>query len=493
VEGGLYVRIHCRKAPSICDRADNNLIRIQRRPQRDGTAARPFKAHDFNSIISDGSIPDRIGRNNCADLLRHVRHARRGTFQVMNMEMHMLSTPDEQFQDMAERVSVRRAGRKSLGVARARHSVSSALIIGAVAHLGVSVGSLAAQSADEIKVSAEQIKTIGIETEPLAQHAAVPKLHFPGRVVIPPHQIRMISAPLAGRVDAVSVSVDASVTRGQILAQLSGPEWTRAQFEFLQAVKQEQFLRATLDREQALSTDRIVSPKQILATKNEYAQATASLSEKRNALKLSGMSDDEIDKLASSGTLSTSLPITAPIDGVVLETSLISGQSVEAMTPLFKIAALSPLWLEIQVPVAKVGRLQPQDGVEVPPDLATGKILSIGNSVDAANQSVNVRAEIAVSGSKLRPQQVVEAQITPAASGEKLWGAHPAAIVRHEGKAYVFVQTDAGFRPQEVELQDETAELAILSGPFDGTERIATKGLVPLKGAWQGLGGAEEE
>jgi multidrug efflux pump subunit AcrA (membrane-fusion protein) len=162
------------------------------------------------------------------------------------------------------------------------------------------------------------------------------------------------------------------------------------------------------------------------------------------------------------------------------------------MTPLFKIASLSPLWLEIQVPVAKVGRLQPQDEVAVAPDLASGKILAIGNSVDAVNQSVTVRAEITVTDRKLRPQQVVEAEITPAASGEKLWGAHPASVIRHQGKAYVFVQTDGGFRPQEVELQDETAEIAILSGPFDGTERIATKGLVPLKGAWQGLGGSEE-
>jgi len=32
----------------------------------------------------------------------------------------------------------------------------------------------------------------------------------------------------------------------------------------------------------------------------------------------------------------------------------------------------------------------------------------------------------------------------------------------------------------------------VISGPFDGSEHIATKGLVVLKGAWQGLGGAEK-
>lgn len=348
-------------------------------------------------------------------------------------------------------------------------------------------------AADEIKVSTEQIKTIGIEVETIAKHAAVPKLKFPARVVIPPSQIRMISAPLAGRLDTISAGVDMTVKQGQVLAQLSGPAWIRAQFELVQAFKQQQFLRSTLDREQSLSADRIVAPKQILATRNDYAQAQASVSEKRNVLKMSGMSAADIDELASKGELTTSLSITAPIDGVVLEATAVSGQAADAMAPLFKLAALSPLWLEIQVPVAQVGRLREQDAVTVPPDLGTGKIVSIGNSVDAANQTVLARAEITTSDRKLRPQQVVEAEITPASQGEKFWGVHPASVIRHEGKGYVFIKTPEGFRTQEIEIQEETPELTIVRGPFEGTESVATKGLVPLKGAWQGMGGAEEK
>ena len=350
-----------------------------------------------------------------------------------------------------------------------------------------------AYAADEIKISLEQIKTIGIEMEPIAKHAAIPKLRFPARVVIPPNQVRMISTPLAGRLDSIATGVDMPVKQGQVLAQISGPAWTRAQFEFVQAVKQEQFLNSTLDREKSLSADKIVSTKQFLATKNDYAQAQASVSEKRNTLRVTGMSDGDIGRLADKSELSTSLSITAPIDGAVLEASAVSGQAVEAMAPLFKLAALSPLWLEIQVPVAQVARLHQQDIVSVPPDLGAGKILSIGNSVDSANQTVIARAEITTSDRKLRPQQVVEAEITLAQSSEVFWGVHPASVVRHKGKAFVFVQTAGGFRPQEIAIQEEGPEFTVISGPFQGKESVAVKGLVPLKGAWQGLGGAEEE
>ncbi len=362
----------------------------------------------------------------------------------------------------------------------------------ALAMGGISVVK-AEEVSNEIKISAEQIKTIGIEVETISKHAAVPKFKFPARVVIPPNQVRMISTPVAGRLDSIDAGVDMTVQQGQVLAQLSGPAWQRAQFELVQAVKQLQFLRSTLDREQSLSADKIVSSKQILGTKNDYAQAQATVSEKRNALKLSGMSDAEIDGLASKSELAASLSITSPIDGVVLEAFAVSGHAAEAMSPLFRLAALTPLWLEIQVPVAQVSRLREQDVVTVPPDLGTGKIISIGNSVDAANQTVLARAEVTTTDRKLRPQQVVEAEITPATQGEKFWGVHPASVIRHEGKGYVFVQTPEGFRAQEIEIQEETPELTIVGGPFDGTESVAVKGLVPLKGAWQGMGGAEED
>lgn len=346
---------------------------------------------------------------------------------------------------------------------------------------------------DDIKISAEQIKTIGIETEPVAEHAAVTKFRFPARVVIPPNQIRMISAPLAGRLDTILAGVDMGVKQGQVLAQLSGPSWARAQTELAQAVKQERFLRSTLDREQSLSADRIVSPKQILATKNEYTQAQSSVAEKRNTLKMSGMSEADIDRLASKDEFSASLPVSSPIDGVVLEASAVSGQAIEAMAPLFKLAALSPLWLEIQVPVAKAGRLREQDIVTVPPEMGSGKILLIGNSVDPANQTVVARAEVTTTDRKLRPQQIVEAEITLAPGAQKSWGVHPGSVVRNKGKAYVFVQTESGFHAQPVTIQEETPDLTVISGTFDGKESVAIKGLVPLKGAWLGLGGAEEE
>lgn len=355
----------------------------------------------------------------------------------------------------------------------------------------------AAQAGDEIKpeikISAEQISRIGIEVESVSEHAAVPKLRFPARVIIPLSQIRIVSAPVAGRLDSIEVTVDSSVKQGQVLARLSGPAWIRAQSELVQAVKQQQFLRSTLDREQSLTADRIVSPKQFQATQNEFAQAQASVAEKRNALKMSGLSEADIDALVAKGGIAPALAITAPLDAAVLEVSAIAGQATEAMTPLFRLASLSPLWLEIQVPVVRVEKLGEGDAVTVPPDLGSGKIISIANSVDPVSQTVLVRAEITPLERKLRPQQVVEAEITQASGATKAWAVHPSAVIRRDGKTYVFVQTPGGFRAQEVVVKEETADLTIFGGPFVGSEAVATKGLVSLKGAWQGLGGSEEK
>lgn len=355
-------------------------------------------------------------------------------------------------------------------------------------------GALAEDKKDELKISADQSLKMGIEVAGVSEQAAVGTIQFLARAVVPPSQIRIVSSPVAGRLDSVEASVDGAVKSGQVLARISGPAWMRAQSELVQAIKQQQFLRTTLDREQSLSADRIVSTKQLQSTQNEFAQAQASVVEKRNTLKMSGMSDADVDALVAKGGLAPSLSIVAPMNGVVLEVLGVTGQTIEAAAPLFKLAALSPLSLEIQVPANRVGKIRIGDSVTALPDLGTGNVRSISNSVDPATQTVIVRAEITPAEQKIRPQQIVEVAVTLASEGAKIWGVKPASIIRRAGKAYVFVQTPEGFRAQEVSIvSEDSGDITVISGPFGGTEMIAVKGLVPLKGAWQGIGAAEEK
>lgn len=346
-------------------------------------------------------------------------------------------------------------------------------------------------AAEDLPISQEQAKLLGIEVAPLARQANTQGSVFPARVLIPPNQINVVSASLAARVESVEVSEDQTVSQGSVLAYLHSPALIRAQSEFLQALNQERFLKESLAREQSLSSDRIVSLKQMQTTRNEHAQATATVAERRQLLRDYGMREDAIEQLVATRTFDSKTVAEASSDGVVIDVLVAPGQRIEAQAPLFKLARLDPLWLELQVPARQAARFKPGLQVNVRGYAVAGTVIAVGTTADRTTQAVTIRAAIQDGGSGLKPGQFVEVLVDLPRNGKRTWQVRPEAIVRRGPDAFVFVKTDNGFRAQAIVVEEETADATIISGPFEGKEHIAVRGLIALKGAWQGLGGAE--
>lgn len=343
----------------------------------------------------------------------------------------------------------------------------------------------------EITVSAEQAASLGINTVALSAQTQGTGTGFPAKAVIPNNQLRVVSAPLEGTVESVLVSVNQPVKKGDVLAELKSPALVDEQRQFLHAVSQAQVARSALTRDEELLKEGIIAKSRYQATKSAASQAEADLEEKKQALQLFGMLPQEVAALQNNRKLTSVVSVAAPIDGFVLEQMAVAGQRLEAASPLYKIGALSPMWLEIQVPATEAARLQEGSPVTIKESKATGRVISIGKSLNAANQTLMIRAEITENAEKLYPEQHVVASVEITGSGAQQWRLPPAAIARHEGKAYVFVKTPAGFRAQEVKIESENAKDAIISGALAGNDLVAIDGVLAVKGSWLGLGGGE--
>lgn len=360
-----------------------------------------------------------------------------------------------------------------------------------VAILGGLLAALPAIAAEPLKITKDQAKLVGIDTATLSETAGIASQGFLARIAIPPQQVRYVGAMAGGRVDNLMVVPGQAVRQGQPLAQITSPELLKTQLEFIQSISQEQYLRETLGREQALSADRMVSPKQILATRNELAIATAKTAESRLALQMSGMSDQAIAGLAGSKVPTGSATIQAPFDGTVLEIAAVAGQSVEGPGAQFKIGQLSTLWLEMQVPAAHLGRVALGSEVTVPGIATKGTVTAIGGAVDGGSQAIVVRAEIANQDGRLRPGQFVEARVPAGANGQGVWSVPSGSIVRMGADTYILKEIETGYQPIPVNVQFESIDVVTVSGELKGEDRIAVRGLVALKGAMRGLGGGE--
>jgi multidrug efflux pump subunit AcrA (membrane-fusion protein) len=344
---------------------------------------------------------------------------------------------------------------------------------------------------EEIRVTPEQAKKLGIQTQSLAMTTGGEGIAFPAQVIVPNGQLQVVSVPVAALVESLLVSVNQPVKKGQAMARLQSPAIVEAQREFLGAATQSGLADQSLKRDAQLYQEGIIAEGRYLNTRGAAVQANAAYGQWRQTLKLYGMSDAAIRKLQTSGQLSGSLELASPIDGTVIEQSVVAGQRTEASVPLYKVAKLSPLWLEIQAVPASVAGVAAGAAVAIPAYGASGKVLSVGRSVSAANQTVTLRAEITQGAENLRAGQYVDALVSAQAGTVKQWRVPTAALARNQGKVYLFIQNKDGFLPMEVKVLGEVSDFAIVQGPLRGDERYAVRGVSSLKASWMGLGGGE--
>lgn len=363
-----------------------------------------------------------------------------------------------------------------------------------ISHILVLIVLTAAQLAwagDDIALSAKQAQALGITTAALPSKRSGEVPGLPAQVVIPPNQMFVISTPLPAMVEQTLVGVGDSVKKGQPIARLQSPALAEAQRGLLQASVQSQLAKENLSRDEALWKDGIIAESRYRTTKGMALEAQAALSERKQLLRLSGMSDTAIAKLQSGNNLSSLLIMTAPIDGVVLEKSASAGQRLDAAVPMFKIARLNPLALEIQAPLAYTRDLKIGAAIAVPAYAASGKLTAIGRSLTGANQTILLRAMIQQGAENLRPGQFVEASISTSANGGAQWEIPNSAISRIAGKTVVFVETPKGFRAQTINVLNEGAQNSVIGGDFIGDEIIAVRGVSTLKSSMMGIGGGE--
>lgn len=345
----------------------------------------------------------------------------------------------------------------------------------------------AAPSRTRLVLAAPQLDAMALATVPLGDREPLAVAGLAATVVVPPAQQRVVAAPVAGLLERVTVAVNDPVKAGQPIARLMSPALAELQRGIVQAAVQARLADEVARRDRQLFDEGLVAESRLRASVAAQSEAAAALAERRQALRLAGLPEAAVARIEAGRAAEPGVDLVAPIDGVVLEQSAPMGSRVEAATALFRIARLSPLWLELQVPVDRLARIAPGDTVEVPGTAARGRVGSVGRGA-GAGQFVVVRAEIAAGTTGLVPGQAVEARVLPAGRPAVGWRVPSAAVVRHEGRARVFVRGADGVDAVEVRVLDEGDAGALVDGPLAAGERVVVRGTAALKAKLAGIG-----
>lgn len=334
--------------------------------------------------------------------------------------------------------------------------------------------------AADIDLSAAQAERLGVLTQPLsALRETGAGLELPAQVVVPPGQLAVLAAPLPALVTRVHVAYGEQVRAGQILAELQGPALLEAQSAYAQAQSQAALASENRLRDENLLADGIIAQSRLSASRSVERQAMALAAEKRRALQLAGVNQAGVAVLR------------APFAGVVLEASVAPGAQVDALTPLFKLGQVAPLWLEIQASPEQAAMVAVGAQVKVDGCATLARVTLVAPAVRASSQSVLVRAELAQVAGCVKPFAFVRAQVLPPALVAGQWQVPLAALTRHQEQVWLFVVRAGGFRSVPVRVLAESRGFARVATDLPPTARIVTRGVAALKGSWLGLGQEE--
>lgn len=318
------------------------------------------------------------------------------------------------------------------------------------------------------------------------------RLEMPGRVAINDDQTVRIGSLFSGRMIDVLVKPGDRVGHGQPLARMHTHEVHEAQAEFEKAQAtlkqrktQAEFTKSLLERAERLYRAQAASRNEVERARVEYqaaieevAHAEAELQRAMGHRELLGLPDDlKYDQL---------VVIKAVAAGVVMKREVTAGSSVSPGDNLFVISNLSSVWVIAQAPEKNLYSLRIGVPVEIsvsayPNTTFTGKVMRIGDTLNAETRTVEVRCLVQNGALRLKPEMYAKVALDVSGTRPALMISQ-AAVQESDGKTIVFVARGSDqFERRVVTTGIRQGEMLEITSGLSAGERVVTAGSFQLK------------
>lgn len=344
-------------------------------------------------------------------------------------------------------------------------------------------GETTENSGNSVTLSERAKALIALRTEPVRrQGESVAELRLLGRVEADEATLKTVTAWTGGRIDKLQVKVTGQKVRaGQVIATLYSPEVFAAHQDLLSA------------RRQLGRMSQGVPSAQVAAA--------AAVNASRERLRLLGLPDDEIAALENQSRPTEAVSIRTPFGGTVIERLAGLGAYVTTGTPLYQIADLSVLWVQLDAYERDLNGLAVGQAVHVEIEAFQGegfegKIAFIDPTLDERRRTARVRVEVKNRDGRLRPGMFAQAVVkTHRAEGLEAPLTVPSTAPLFTGRrSIVYVETvveaDTIYEPRTVRLGPRLGNVYPVTAGLSEGERIVTRGAFAIDADLQIKGGA---
>jgi len=276
-----------------------------------------------------------------------------------------------------------------------------------------------------VGIGAAQQQNLGMKTAHVEQRQLVSPFTAFATIAADERSVTVLSAPAAGVVTKLYVRAPLQqIKAGEALAQLWIPQWTQAQQEYLA-------VRALGD-----------------------AALTAAA---RERLKLQFMPEEVIRALERSGRPQTSLILRAQHAGYVAKLDVREGAQVAAMTALFEMARLDPVWLVVDYPQSQaqalsVGSEMVATSESFPGMRFHGRVSELLPQMDTATRTLKARIVVDNPQQQLKPGMFLTVSRVQSAAGAPVLAVPEEAVIdTGSSKRLLLASGNGYFQPVSVE------------------------------------------
>jgi cobalt-zinc-cadmium efflux system membrane fusion protein len=292
-------------------------------------------------------------------------------------------------------------------------------VIGAV-YFGSHNANADSKSATEAKAGADkkadnavdlndtQVKSI--EIGPVADHVFSQQRTAVGSIDFNENLAVQVFSPNPGKIIKAYAEIGDEVKKGQTLYTIDSPDLVQAESTMIAAAGVAKLTSAALARAKDLYATQGLAQKDMEQAVSDQQTAEAALRAARDAVRIFGKSDAEIDGIISSHKIDPALVIASPITGRVTARAAQPGLLVQpgnAPAP-YAVAELSTLWMNANVvesdsPLFHAGQETHVKVAAYPDHDFVGKVTVVGATSDPATHTVLVRSEVSDPKHELRP------------------------------------------------------------------------------------------
>jgi membrane fusion protein, heavy metal efflux system len=344
-------------------------------------------------------------------------------------------------------------------------------------------------SQNTVELNETQLKSVKVE--PVGERTFLIQRDAVGNIAFNDERTVQVFPLFQGKIVRPFAELGDDVVKGQKLYTIDSSDLGQAESTLIAAAGVLELTTQTLARARKLYETQGISQKDLQQAISDQQSAEGALRAARNAVRLFGKTDAEIDQIVAKRKIDPIMVVPSPINGRVTVMTAPPGLLVQPGTAPapFSVSDISTMWMlayviEADSPLFHVGQALKVKVMAWPDRQFDGKITKIGAAVDPTTHRLLVRSEIHDPKRELRPGMFATFVISTGDSVRATAVPVDGVVREGDGTMTVWVTTDRKTFTQRIVklgLQQDGYH-QIVEGVEPG-ELIATEGALFLSNA----------